>query len=438
MLHDLAQCVEVSKLNDLRARLENKRVDQVLPAELELGVVWALSKMGDVEVEPDWYGARRPDAYTERLFEGYACAVEITAISDARLAQEDDMRRVATRLCEVANKIRKGQGKHLHFHFGEESGHTSTGYLRWRNIDRDFVPTEATTELIRTWLQQGGEKPPLQVIQGKTSIAIAWSVTPQHPHSNFFSSMPAEAYSLENNPLHEALEEKSKQLASPNFEGLRCVVVADAGSRMLRHLNESMRSPGTVTGNQVIVHFLGKADSAVDVVLALSPYRAPSLFGLQLKPLSWRSSLWVRSGLHVDPCGVGTLVALLPPPRFEGYQARSLQQQAAFRQDALGWYLGKTIESGTTGMTIKISARAFLDLLAGRITLEQFHHFSGLENGSTKRNIFAHRLDQGDTLSSVKIEHGGLDEDDDWLVIDLQQDPSAGPLKLSDAPSTSH
>ena len=44
MLHDLAPCVDVSKLYDLRARLENKRVGQVLPAELELGVVWALSK----------------------------------------------------------------------------------------------------------------------------------------------------------------------------------------------------------------------------------------------------------------------------------------------------------------------------------------------------------------------------------------------------------
>jgi len=134
--------------------------------------------------------------------------------------------------------------------------------------------------------------------------------------------MPAEAYSLEGNPLHEALKEKSKQLASPNFEGLRCVVVADAGSRMLRHPSESMRSPGTVTGNQVIAHFMGNADFAVDVVLALSPYRAPPVFGLQLTPLSWRSLLWVRTGLHLKSSGVTKLVALLPPPRFERLPSR--------------------------------------------------------------------------------------------------------------------
>ncbi len=73
-----------------------------------------------------------------------------------------------------------------------------------------------------------------------------------------------------------------------------------------------------------------------------------------------------------------------------------------------------------------------MDLLAGRITLDQFQHFSGLDDKPTHRNIFAHRLNSGDILSSVRIESGGLDEDDDWLVIDFKHDASASLLKLAD------
>ena len=80
-------------------------------------------------------------------------------------------------------------------------------------------------------------------------------------------------------------------------------------------------------------------------------------------------------------------------------------------------------------MTIKISARALLDLLAGRITVEKFQHFTGLDGKPGQPNIFKHRLEQGDILTDVKIESGGIDEDDDWLVIELKQDPSAAPLR---------
>ncbi|MGE4088358.1 MAG: hypothetical protein AB7F93_09760 [Immundisolibacter sp.] len=62
MLDDLSDRMDLAKLSDLRARLESKRVDQALPAEMELGVLWALSKLGEVEIEPEWFGARRPDA----------------------------------------------------------------------------------------------------------------------------------------------------------------------------------------------------------------------------------------------------------------------------------------------------------------------------------------------------------------------------------------
>lgn len=428
MLNDLTLLVDAHKLNDLKARLENKRTSQAVPAEFELGVLWTLSTMGELEVEPDWYGARCPDAYTECLFEGRPCAVEITAISDARLSQEEDMRRVATRLCEIANKFRKGFGKHLHFQFAETSGYTEKGYMRRRLVDKDFAPTEITTEQLRAWLALQENRQPLKLQQGGTHVTVTWHALRQHQQFNFFSSMPAEAYSLKDNPLYEALTEKARQLASPGFTGLRCIIVADAGSCMLRDQESMMRTHGTVTAREVVEHFLLKAAEAVDVVLLLSPYRN-NLNIYHREPIRWRFTGFARLGIELSDSGVKKLAASLPPARFEGYQARALQQQAAFRYDARGWYVGTTITSGRSHMTIKLSARALLDLLAGRITIENFQDFTGLGDKSGQPNIFKHRLEQGDILSDVKIEPGGIDEDDDWLVIELKQDPSAAPLR---------
>jgi len=91
-------------------------VEQALPAEMELGLLWGLLKLGDVEVEPAWFAlGSLPDAYSELLFAPRPAAIEIAAISDASLAQEDEMRRTASLLCEAANRIRRGEGHHLHF-----------------------------------------------------------------------------------------------------------------------------------------------------------------------------------------------------------------------------------------------------------------------------------------------------------------------------------
>lgn len=434
MLDELRDHAKLDKLKDFRGRLESKRAYQALPAEIELAFLWALSKLGNIEVEPEWFGTARPEAYSESLFAPHPCLVEVTALSDARLAQEHEMRHIAAQLSEFASSVRKGQGIHLRFTFQEESGYGHKGYFRRRRIHPDFSPNGATKAALRSWLLQASRKTPLEIMQDSTHILVTWHDSPQHPLRNFFCSMPAEAFSLEDNPLFEALIEKRKQLRSPTFEGLRCIVVGDAGAHILQDLNPRMRSMEAVTGSQVIEHFLENADGAVDVVIVLSPKRKSHPEIAPRTRLLWQAELFVRHGISLPTSGLDLLVATLPAPRFEGYQARYLQQQAAFRPDADGWYVGTTITEGATTMTIKVSARAVLELLAGRLTTERFQHFTGLEDKPNQKNILAHRLSQGDILSAIEIEHG-VDEDDDWLVMHLRRDPAAAPLSVA-APDT--
>lgn len=445
MLDELGNLVEHHKLKDVRNRLESKRTEQALPAEVELGVIWALSKLGDVEVEPEWFGTGRPDVYTEHLFDGQPCAVEITAMSDGRLSQEDDMQRLASRLVQTANVLKKGSGKYLHFHFLEERGYTGAGYVRRRLVDSDFVPSRASIDRLADWLARAGPREDLRIVQDSTHVEVSWHATPQSSLGNYSCTMPAESYSLVDNPLYETLRQKARQLYSEQFTGLRCVVVADAGSRLLRESSQRLRSIGTVSASDIIEYFLSRSDAAVDVVVVLNVVKRSARHGApwsqgnqgnpgnqiaELESTRWSARAWIRPGLEVSTVGIDQMVSLLPRARFTGRQARSLQQQAAYRHDARGWYVPTTMHSSEHGMSIRISARALIELLAGRITLEQFQHFTGLDKTPTSPNIFAHRLDQGDVIRAVRLKDAGVDQDDDWLEFELERDPAAAPLEL--------
>ena len=86
MLNDIQPHLHASKGIDLLRRLENKRVEQALPAEMELGLLWGLLQLGGIEVDSAQFGTdRRPDAYSEFLFLGRSAIVEIAALSDASL-----------------------------------------------------------------------------------------------------------------------------------------------------------------------------------------------------------------------------------------------------------------------------------------------------------------------------------------------------------------
>ena len=76
-------------------------------------------------------------------------------------------------------------------------------------------------------------------------------------------------------------------------------------------------------------------------------------------------------------------------------------------------------------MSIKISSRLVLELLAGRISQQQFQDFIFGKD----KNIFDIQLARGLTIQSSRIEKAGLDDDDDYLVFDLEPDFAANPLK---------
>jgi hypothetical protein len=424
MLDDLSLTRE--KTDDFINRIESKEIAQALPGEMELALVWAIYGLGGAEIEPEWYSAdgSLPDVFSEKLIPDAPTIIDVAALSDAALPGDQGMRNASRKLSQEANVIRRGTANHLSYYFFEE-----TVRIRGESIRRICVPTSLQmTDYLRSslneWLsvsRSDGDK--LRLNEDRLDVVITWNEQQQALY-NFQTSMPPEIRSLHDNYIFRKLREKSKQLANERFDGLKCVILADVGSTALRNPTKVDHLRYTYNGGQVASKFL--QSNKLDVVLIVTPRRERRSLADLRASIEWEQFVFCRPGLKVDTAGFERMLARLPSPRFEGYQARQLHEQRVFSPRSRGMYMGTNVKWTKGEKTeIQFSARSLLDMLAGRCSAEQFMRRVGLDD----RNVFKYHLDLGETISSIDLNPGGLDEDDDQIVIGFSDDPAARHLK---------
>lgn len=441
MLSDLSPYLDQEKARDLVQRLDSKKVDQALPGEMELAILWSIAKTGDLVVEPEWWGdTRRPDAFSESIVLGKQVAVEIAAATDNSISPEEAMDRVALAVIDFCNRLRKGAGNHLYFRFGETKEKSEGRSFRQVSAPSDFQLSEELGKILMEWLR--GERfksEKITLSEPGLLVEIEWKPNRQTRYHNIWTSLPPQAYSLEENPLYALLRRKTAQLRAATIGTIRIIIVADVGSTLLSRMGRiGENDPGgrSFSARQIFHHFVQTHCRKIDGVVALSPRKE-----LQMGRSEPR---WVVQAFHTDAgenaCAVLVKVlGDLPVPRFAGYQARSLFRQGCFAPQARGWYLGMSIESklenknDTNGLrkeSVRIPARMFLDLMAGRITEAQFRYFLGERKGET--NFLANWLDNGLTISAAELAPRKLDEEDDHLILHFSDDPAARLLTVPD------
>ena len=229
-------------------------------------------------------------------------------------------------------------------------------------------------------------------------------------------------YSLTENRLHSVLEKKAKQLRNAPLGSRRAILLGDAGCSLLRDIRWADHSGLTVSGKQIIFNFL-KATDFVDFVMVFSPKRRNEYStNAHANPRIWYVDVFDRRGEtpDADRDRLFSLGDFLPRPHLDGYQARSWHQQGLCGPQARGHYLGTKLSIGQNSMSARISARALQELLAGRISTEQFREWT-----TGKENPFEFQLAQGRTISSLRFEGQGNEEDDDYVVFEFKEDPAA-------------
>lgn len=425
MLDDLHPYLTESKARDLLNKLEHRtRIDQALPAEFELALLWALSRLGPIDIEPMGENSTGPDTFSEALVPGQRVAVEIAAPNDNEISGEAAMDAVAQTFRTFANGIRKMSGDYLYFQFQVSSGYEKGRYYRRRLAPVDYKMSTETQAQMRAWITSGASGE-IRVSENGLNVRITRTKHKQTRYFNIWSSMPPETHSLSGNPLYKLLVRKRSQLKSLPDGTRRFIFLGDAGSTLLRYIGTSGELDPTrrrVSGSEIITHFLNKYPGDVDAIVVFAPYRQT----FPGRPV-WKVNIFQGFAFDVTP--LQRMVESLPPPRLEGYQVRSTYRQRGFDPTARGHWQA-TIRSWTPGvsMKIKVSSRALLDLLAGRATAEQFRIVTGEPQG---KNIFLERLERGQTISKAHVESGGVDEDDNYLVLEFEDDAAARLFRLA-------
>lgn len=418
MLDDLRALLIEKKVSSLLGGLRDKKKEQLIATEMELGLLWGIRQVAKLQVDPPLPNSTRvPDAYSEDLFDEPSY-IEVTTISDGKLSGEQAMQRAAQRILEYANTCRKNIGRYLHFSFDERDYWEGSQYFREHHVAPDFELTDAMRSDLKTWIESPGfENSSLKLQDQGTRVTIK-STDFAHPVGfNYFSSLPPLAYDLEENPLFTALEEKNTQLAAVPSSALKVIFVADGGSRLLRRLSDKDPQRQYKSGEEIIGHFLKKRD--IELVCVFSTIDQQSC-SFNRRNLRWKVSYYCGRSGRVRSFGkLEQLVHSLPPPRFEASQARSIQKQVGFAPTARGWYLGTTIGSGREKFTVKLSARLLQEFLAGRVTAERFH------DDVSGKNLFEKWLSEGYVIRDARFESAGIDEDDDHVILELRRDPAA-------------
>lgn len=432
MLDDL---IGVTAPSQFIGRLNDKRFENALPAEAELALVWAASRLGGFESEPKWYSpeGRLPEGISTALFPGHDTVFDVKAVSDRTIPGVVGMRTISAKLVESANKARKGSGKNLSFFFFERSDYRNPKLHRSIHAPPNHVLGEEAlatlTAFVRSSPQEGSH---IDIVDGELIVRVTWKPG-THPLFNYRSSTVNEIFDPDDNYIAAALREKARQLRSPGFAGLKGVLLADIGSATLKKLKGIDQLGRSASGGQIIQRHLEKPDGGLDFVCVFSP-RAETSMWQQTKHF-WQVTAFVRNGLQLPLEGLNALAAQLPAPRFDGYELEHLHEQRLFGEQARGWHLGSRMTSNTIDhkMTATFSARALHEFLAGRIDGDRLR-----ENMIGLTTAFEYQLARGHTIQSARIVPGGIDEDDDLVELTFAPDPAASAFEnRSEQPNSS-
>lgn len=429
MLNELGPWLQRDKAKDLLKRLENRAPDQALPAEYELALSWAVAKTASLEIDRPM-GSRTPDIYSTDLLASAPLVVDVAAVDDVSLSGIATMRRARNIINSTCDELRRRSSHSLYFTFGETSGYAPKGkrgprFFRRRLVSPAFQMTPELRGALKTWLADEIPTQPLLLRNNEVSVTIAWRGC-SHPFANIFCAMPSLAYDLRENPLFRVLKEKSKQLRDAPAGVRRAIFLGNAGCRLLDELGSSRPSHNTYSGGQIIMEFL-EYDRSIDFVFVFRVERQRSFGVLPSHSRVWRSRAFsLVPLLPGDYARLDELQCQLPPPYLSGYEAHSWHEQEMCGSDARGRYLGSNMTTGNTRTTMRFSALALQELMAGRISAERFGQIVWGRDG----NRVLGELASGRTISDIRFESEGINEDDDYVVVEFRLDPAAAKFKM--------
>jgi hypothetical protein len=398
----------------------NKGGRASLATEWEVATLNALSKRMRIEHEVS-SGARMPDVVAFlREADREAFVADITTVTEAG---RDEQNPVDDFQAEVVRRVRRHRLRPDCFGIqvrGAMEGGVGKEVMRLhlpaRGDIRTFVEVHVEP-FLKTCASATDSRRELLLQREGVDCTIQYD-----PKRRYLSgSRPAYTaiYSLTRNPLYNALKKKVDQLAGSGRTGPHGVIVC-AGDFDVRE--QSHRSFGT---GAIIAEAFRQYSRLSFVLMIWSEDRIG-------EPCPIRCKLF-RSAASVQPLSdeASALLAALGDafPLAVNSGINALYELDDHYSKRWHFSVGSFSMSNTE---IKLSARTLLELLAGRITLDDFLDRHGRDRGWVP--MFEQKLRTGQLLIDARIER--LPEgDDDWVVFRFSDwDPATGLLRARAQP----
>jgi hypothetical protein len=234
---------------------------------------------------------------------------------------------------------------------------------------------------------------------------------------------------LTQNPLYQALEDKSAQVIDSKFEGTLGIIICDGGFTPFHSLPHF----STHSVEEVISYFLThnpRISFVLTFILKKESQRAGA--PIQIATKIYSSATFKAQEDDYVSC-LNEMIQFFPSPRVDSFNALN-RLKGKFPHEG-GYMAMQNQQFRGNAKRVVISARILLELLAGRMTYDEFAERYGFVAvypfPSRGPNPFELSLNNGALITDVAFQTGNQESDDDVVIITLndEADPAISPFR---------
>jgi hypothetical protein len=403
----------------------NRQSSSALGFEWETALLFGLSHIGKIDYEvPSSQGSRPDVTFVESSEAPISFTADIATVSDDGLEDENPATRLFTALIRLKQKYELPGSTHITI-----KGHAVGPHYRDRKMRLKLPPGPEVEKMLKkhvapVFKRVRDEKLPtanITINEPGVELTISYDASQRNGGGSYPSYTAA--YSLTRNPVYTSLKGKIRQLKKSESTGARGILLCDGGCELLKNTHSHGEAANV---GQVVNEFFRQNSSVAFVVILIVPPTSSISFAEVVKKLRIAADLYInpRAKKALDSTALLALVN-----RALSY----LSLPSATPQDALHWITHADAHEGTPihtltegGSMIRISARKIQELLAGRMTPDQF--FSDYSRPNLPlQNPFAKMLKQGLTIQSVNLTRVPEADDD---VLEFRFGPDAAIQKF--------
>ena len=418
---------QISKLVDGLNRMHK---ELTLAYEWEVVLIYAFSKVGNVLYEKNFGGKKNADLYFNIIDDPHHSFVaDITTVSEEGLDKNNPYEALSHELYNIV-RYRGLRPNSFHLEVGSHGATFKGGpkvklKLPGRSRFSKIIFGDSFNNFISIVIQNPQLSHSYPINTDDADVLIEYNPNQKFASGNHPSYTGL--YSLTENHIYQALSGKVSQLIGTKFNGSLGIFLCDGGCNFF---NQKPPTWYSYSIDEVVQGFLAHNEQINFVAtFTIEPRKK---YKTILEPEDYLPVFHLYRGKEFNNLGFdleGTLKKVceaIPKPQRNPRNGLYLLKG---RNPNLGRsYWGRMeLSHGINSTKVKISARAILELLAGKVKQEEF--FERHEYIASEENPFNSALDRGQLIKKIAIEKSDFDDDDDWVAFELEgPDPAISPF----------